>query len=189
MRRSRLPLLPLMGAILLAFLVLPGSARAQSVRVNWSKRAPFSSYKTFAWLPSRGKNHPFYRQDIDNTTQSDLEAKGLHEVPMSQNPDLLVTYHFLVQHTVDQETYGFDNGGWGGWGWGWGGMGDGYDNMTTTNVPRTMGILTVDMIDAHNKKIVWRGQASESNIAKGNKGEEKQVSQSLHKMLQHFPPK
>ncbi len=189
MRRSRLSLLPLMGAIVLAFLILPGSARAQSVRVNWSKRAPFSRYKTFAWLPSRGSNHPFYREDIDNTTQSDLQAKGLREVPMSQNPDLLVTYHLMVQHTVDQETYGFDNGGWGGWGWGWGGLGDGYDNMPKTKVQQTMGILTVDMIDAHNKKIVWRGQASESNIAKGNKGEEKQVSQSLHKMLQHFPPK
>ena len=189
MNQRMLRLSSVLGAILLAFIAVPGAARGQSVRVNWSKRAPFSTYKTFAWLPSRGKNHPFYRQDIDSTALNDLQAKGLREVPMSQNPDLLVTYHFTVQHTVDQETYGFDNGGWGGWGWGWGGFGNGYDDLTTTNVPRTMAILTLDIIDAHTKKIIWRGQASESNIAKGNKGEEKQVENSLHKMLQHFPPK
>ncbi|MHB1858273.1 MAG: DUF4136 domain-containing protein, partial [Acidobacteriaceae bacterium] len=82
--------------------------------------------------------------------------------------------------------------GWGGWGMGMGdmGMGDmGMEDTTTTEVPVTMGILTVDMIDAKTKKIIWRGQATEDNVLKSTKGEEKKVKDAVDKMLDHFPPK
>lgn len=172
---------------------LPAIAHAQSVRVNWSKRAAFSDYKTYQWIPSRNENHPFYRQYVGDYVNYDLKKKGLQPVSASQSPDLLVTYHFLTQETVDTETNGFGDGGWGGFG-GWGGWGGGMGmggmyNSTTMQVPRTIGLLTVDMIDAKTRKIVWRGQATEDNVVKNNKGEEKDVAKSIHKMLSHFPPK
>lgn len=171
------------------FLALPVLGRAQTVRVNWSKRAQFDKYKTYEWMPSQNPNHPFYRQYVGQYVNYDLKKKGLNEVSASQSPQLLVTYHFVTDQTERQETTGFDDGGWGGWGWGGWGMGDGYDDMTTTNVPVTMGILTVDMIDARTKKIIWRGQATANDIAKSNHGEEKDVAKAINKMLQHFPPK
>lgn len=174
------------GSFVLATLILvclPALAHAQNVRVNWSQRAAFSDYKTYQWIPSRNENHPFYRQYVGDYVNAALQKRGLQP---SQTPDLLVTYHFLTQQTVDTETNGFGDGGWGGWGgWGMGGM----YNSTTMQVPRTMGLLTVDMIDAKTRKIVWRGQATEDNVVKNNKGEEKDVAKSIHKMLSHFPPK
>lgn len=167
----------------------PATSTAQSVRVNWNKSAPFSDYKTYEWIPSKNDNHPFYRQYVGEYVNYNLKKKGLRQVSADQSPDLLVTYHFLTQEMMDTETNGFGTGGWGGWGWGWGmGMGGMYDT-TTTQVPRTMGLLTIDIIDARTRKIVWRGQATEDNVIKNSKGEEKDVAKSVRKMLDHFPPK
>lgn len=178
---------------LFAMLALPRMGHAQTVRVNWSKRAAFSDYHTYQWIPSQNDNHPFYRQYVAQYVNYDLKKKGLQEVSASQNPDVLVTYHFLTQQTTEEETNGFSDGGWGGFGgWGGWGMGDGMGGMydsTTTEVPITMGLLTVDMIDAKTKKIIWRGQATDDNVTKNNKGQEKSVAKSIHKMLDHFPPK
>lgn len=184
----------LASAMLMAGLfALPVLGHAQSVRVNWSKRAPFSSYKTYRFVPSKNDNHPFYRQYVSQYVNYDLKQKGLTEVSAAQSPALLVAYHFLTQQVTYQETSGFDGGDWGGWG-GWGGWGmdggmGGMDAMTTTPVEQTMGILTIDLIDARSKKIVWRGQATEDNVIKSNHGEEKEVAKSLKKMFDHFPPK
>ncbi len=179
-----------------ALLALPAILQAQSVRVNWSKKVSFAGDKTYAWIPSKDTNHPFYRQYVGQFVRADLAKKGLREVSASQSPDLLVTYHFLTQETEDIQTngYGYGGGGdgWGGWGWGMGDMGMGgmgMEDTTTTEVPVTMGILTVDMIDAKTKTIVWRGQASEDNVLKSTKGEEKKVRSAVDKMLDHFPPK
>ncbi len=170
-----------------ALLALPAILQAQSVRVNWSKKVSFAGDKTYAWIPSKDTNHPFYRQYVGQFVRADLAKKGLREVSASQSPDLLVTYHFLTQETEDLETNGYGYGGGGMGDMGMGGMG--MEDTTTTEVPVTMGILTVDMIDAKTKTIVWRGQASEDNVLKSTKGEEKKVRSAVDKMLDHFPPK
>lgn len=78
---------------------------------------------------------------------------------------------------------------WGGWG-GWGDFGEvGPEVSTTEERPRPMGILTVDLIDAKAKRLVWRGQATEDSISSTQKGDEKQVRKSVDKMFDHFPPK
>lgn len=188
-------LLPLALAVATT-VAFPMVGHAQTVRVNWSKKAAFSDYKTFQWVPSKNSNHPFYRQDVGHYLTQELQKKHLKQV--SANPDLIVTYHYLTQEMMDAQTTGFGNGGFGdGFGYGYGdwggwGMGDGMGGMsqsTTTEVPVTMGILTIDMIDAKTKKIIWRGQASTDNVNKSTKGEQNEVKKAIDKMLGHFPPK
>lgn len=164
---------------------------AQTVRANWKLNAPFATYKTYAWQPGTETNHPFYRQYVDEYVNYALTAKKkMGRVSESQSPDLLVQYHFATQNTVDTTTtYWSGGGGWGGWGWGgwgWGMGGPGY--VQTQQHPRTIGILTLDMIDAKTNQLVWRGQAIEDNIAVAGKNEEKQVAMSVYKMLQRYPP-
>lgn len=175
-----------------ALFALPAMSHAQSVRVNWSKKAQFSDYKTYEWIPSKDTNHPFYRQYVGQYVRADLANKGLRRISASQSPDLLVTYHFLTEQAEALSTYGYGDGDWDGWG-GWGGWGmDGMDGMgypAVTEQPETMGILTIDIIDAKAKKIIWRGQATEDNISKSTKGEENDVKKSVNKMLDRFPPK
>ncbi len=126
MRRSGISL-----SLVVGFLAaLPTALHAQSVRANWRLSAPFSTYKTYEWVPSDKKDHPFYRQFVDEYVNYALtKKKHLEQVSASQSPDLLVRYHFLTQEQMDTNTtYMGMGGGWGGWGmggWGMGGWGMG----------------------------------------------------------------
>ena len=167
---------------------LPLSASAQQVRANWSKDAPFAQYKTYEWVPSEATNHPFYRQYVGEYVNYALtKKKGLQQVTAAQNPDLYVTYHFTTRDVMDWDTYGYGFGpGWGGWGWGgWGG----YSYSQTRPSIRVMGYLTLDLIDAHTRKIVWRGEAIQDDVTKSGNAEEKQIAHSIYKMVDRYPPK
>ena len=161
------------------------SGTAQQIRANWSKDAPFATYRTYQWIPSEATNHPFYRQYVNEYANYALtKKKHLQQVSASQNPDLLVTYHFTTREVMDLDTYGYGFGsGWGGWGWG------GPNFYQTRQVPRVMGYLTLDLIDARTKKIVWRGEAIQDDVTKSSHAEEKQVANSIYKMLKRYPPK
>ena len=167
---------------------MPLSASAQQVRANWSKDAPFAQYKTYEWVPSEATNHPFYRQYVGEYVNYALtKKKGLQQVTAAQNPDLYVTYHFTTRDVMDWDTYGYGFGpGWGGWGWGgWGG----YSYSQTRPSIRVMGYLTLDLIDAHTRKIVWRGEAIQDDVTKSGNAEEKQIAHSIYKMVDRYPPK
>jgi hypothetical protein len=167
---------------------LPLSASAQQIRANWSKDAPFAQYKTYEWVPSEATNHPFYRQYVGEYVNYALtKKKGLQQVTAAQNPDLYVTYHFTTRDVMDWDTYGYGFGpGWGGWGWGgWGGM----SYYQTRPSPRVIGFLTIDLIDARTLKIVWRGEAVQDDVTKSGNAEEKQISHSVYKMIDRYPPK
>ncbi len=187
------------GAILAAGVAvaigLPLAASAQQIRANWSKDAPFAQYRTYEWVPSEATNHPFYRQYVGEYVNYALtKKKHLRQVTAAQNPDLYVTYHFTTRDVMDWDTYGYGFGpGWGGWGWGggWGGWGGwgGMNYSQTRPSPRVMGYLTIDLIDAHTRKIVWRGEAVQDDVTKSGDAEEKQVAHSVYKMLDRYPPK
>lgn len=51
-----------------------------------------------------------------------------------------------------------------------------------------MGILSVDMVDAKKKEMIWRGQATVDAISNSQKGDEKQTLDSVKKMFKQFPP-
>lgn len=181
-----------MGTLLLCG--LPLVAAAQQVRANWSKDAPFAQYKTYEWVESEATNHPFYRQYVGEYVNYTLtKKKGMQQVSGSQNPDLYVTYHFTTHMTTDMDTYGYGfGGGWGGWGWGGMGMGMGMGGMNYSQTRlqrRVEGYLTLDLIDARTRKIVWRGEAMEDDVTRSGDAEEKQVAHSIYKMLDRYPPK
>ncbi len=186
-------------AILFTFICLAplsSALQAQSIRVNWSRNAPFADYKTVAWVPSKHDNHPFYRQYVGEYVKDALAKRNMKIVTTSQSPDLIATYHFLTQESVETNTTynGMGGGGWGmeGMGMGMGGVGMGMGGMgfsSTSQQPITIGILTVDLIDAKKKKLVWRGQATEDNVIQPSKKERKEVVKAIDKMFKHFPPK
>jgi hypothetical protein len=171
------------------------SASAQTVKVNWKTNAPFSDYRTYAWRPTKNPGAHFYRQWVVKDVDAELAQKGLRRVEPGQNPDLYLYYHMVAQEVMDSTTTddGFGWGGgpwgfWGGWGgWGaWGGMGP--DISQTEAEPRMMGILAVDIVDLKKKELVWRGQATVDAISNKQKGDEKQVLDSVKKMFKQYPP-
>jgi Domain of unknown function (DUF4136) len=127
-------------------------------------------------------------------------AKGLVQAAAGQTPDLQVTYHLQGQEMVDAAfnttADGFDMGPgpWGG-GWGWYGVWGGWgafpaDAPTFTfEHPRETVILTVDLADAKQKKLVWRDQATVENASNNEQGDQNQTLQCVQKLFKAYPPK
>lgn len=171
-------------------LLSTGSVFAQTVKVNWQVQAPFSDYRTYAWKETKNQGSDFYRQWVQKDVDAELANKGLQKVQAGQTPDIYLYYHIVTQEVFDSTTtddgFGWGGGPWGFWG-GWGGW-EGPDISHTETQPRFMGILSVDIVDAKKKELVWRGQATTDSISNSQKGDEKQVLKSVNKMLKQFPP-
>jgi hypothetical protein len=163
----------------------------QTVKVNWQASAPFSDYRTYAWKADQNEANSFYEQWVKPDVDAQLAAKHLSKVTADQKPDLIVLYHLRTQEMLDATTttdgFGWGPGRWRIWG-GWGGWGDDTEFSTTSERPRMMAILTVDLVDANKKELVWRGQATVDSVSNTQKGDEKQVSKSVEKMFKQFPP-
>ena len=173
-------------------LLVASSAFAQTLKVNWQTNAPFADYRTYAWRPTKHPGSSFYRQWVEKDVDAELAQRGLRRVEAGQHPDLYVYYHMMEQEVMDSTTmddgFGMGGGRWGRWG-GLGGMGGMAMDMAQTEAdPRMMGILAVDMGDVKKKELVWRGQATVDSISDKQKGDEKQVLQSVKKMFKQYPP-
>jgi hypothetical protein len=186
---------------LLCAVVMTAPAFAQTIKVNWNQAAPFSDYKAYAWKTGSSQANSFYAGWVKPDVDAQLAAKGLSLASGNQKPDIYVTFHLQTQEVMDAVTtddgfgpgWGWGGGPWGVWGgWGgWGGWegGDFSDTAITTEQPRTMGILTVDLYDVAQKHLVWRGQATVDSVSNSQKGDEKQTEKSVQKMFKQYPPK
>ena len=93
-----------------------------------------------------------------------------------------------IEMTKNQQTLNtFYDGFGGGWGWRRGGGFGGFGDATTTTDTYKVGTLVVDMFDAHTKKLVWRGSASDTLSDKSDKNI-KNLDKGVQKMFDHFPP-
>lgn len=131
-----------------------------------------------------GKND-VWDGELRQSITSNLQNAGLTQT--SDNPDFMVRYHLGTKENLRTEVYqdrlpgfvgyrrGFANwrGGWGGnsWGSGFGGYGGGFGgglggfgyggggfgNTTVYSIPYDESTLVVDIVDAQNKQLVWRG--------------------------------
>jgi Domain of unknown function (DUF4136) len=187
------------AVLCLFFIALP--LCAQTVKVNWQTGAPFSTYKTFAWRAPQKPGLPFYGAWVKADVIAELNSKGLTQAGPGQTPDVIATYHITGQQVLDATSNtdydGFDAGPgpWGGgWGWyggwgGWGGLETGEATTFTSTSPREMVILTIDLADAKQKKLIWRGQATVENASNSEKGDEKQTKSCVQKLFKSYPPK
>jgi len=194
----REPMKNLRTALLAGVLLCGLPLSAQTVKVNWQTGAPFSTYKTFSWQEPSKPGLPFYGAWVKADVIAELTSKGLTQAPAGQAGDVIVTYHIVSQEMMDTvsntDGFGTEMGPWGGgWGWygGWGGWGAWSGDATTftSEHPREMVILTVDLADGKAKKLVWRGQATVENASTSESGDQKQTKSCVQKMFKSYPPK
>ena len=156
-----------------------------SIRVNsdYDKKIDFSAFKTYA----------FYKTGIDKVEISDLDKKRiLYSIEetlsakgftKSETPDLWINFFTKEREQVDVNRF---NVGWGyGWGWGWnpwiwGG------NTTVNRYPE--GTLTIDIIDAKKKDLIWQGEG-EGLLTKDNNKKDQNIKEFVTKILEQYPPK
>ncbi len=164
---------------------LPVIAVAQKTSFDFDKAADFTKLKTFAFKDGTKMSDPLVHNRIMAAMEAALVKKGLTK--NDATPDAVVIYHIAFDKQQDITTYSSGyGGGYGPYGYGWGG------GFSTTDVrvnEITVGTLVIDVADAANKSMVWRGMGvKEIDVqAKADK-RDKNVTSAVEKILKNFPP-
>jgi Domain of unknown function (DUF4136) len=163
----------LLGRVILVC-IASAIAYGQQVSVNYNHSQSFTPFHTYAWGSNNAnqiQNSILAQvaiQDIDTA----LQGKGLQKVSENQNPDLLVTANGGMKEETSYSAMGMRGFG--------GGMG------TITPEQNVIGTMIVDLYDAKNKSLVWRGMAENTLNSNGNKNQQ-MVQKAITKMFNQWP--
>lgn len=176
--RRALPLLVLLFAL--------SVAAGQKVKSGYDKSADFSQFKTYAWVPRTAPStNPILGTLIIADIDTELAKKGLRKV--ESNPDLLVTYYTDADvsggFAAEDPSYAAIGGVPLPGGNMWGG------SLPATPVPQVMkGALDIDLIDARQKRLIWRGTAK-ANLDYDNRLKMlEQVNRAITEIFKKYPP-
>ncbi len=154
------------------------------VKTDFDPSADFSKFHTFAFAGLTDANrggvldHSVMRERIESIVARELTSKGLQQVGIDQNPDLLV--HYWVGIEGKQQVQNFGPAGprarrWGG----------ASDRVTTSDYKE--GTLVVDLVETRKNEPVWRAtmvadltDSTQDNIELGNK--------AITKAFKDYPP-
>jgi hypothetical protein len=153
-------------------------ASSVTTSVDYDRSIDFSRYRTYGWLRSRIGNDILERR-LTAAIDRGLAARGLTR---SDTPDLYVAMHGRLSKEVQYRA--FDTG----WGYGWRRWGAGPTTVRRQEVP--VGTLVVDLVDAGDKELIWRGTARSAidTTASAEKREEA-VQEAVEKLLAAYPPR
>ena len=180
-----------LASCFLCVVALAVTMQAQKINVTYDKQLNFSQFKTFAWAPHGAVSHPLLAANVVSAIEQELKARGLQKVTMDDHPGLVIQ----VYGSIDQESTLYSNdplymatGGIPPFDPSFSGpMLTGMYGNTTVTIHK--GQLVVDLIDAANKKLVWRGMAQQ-NLAAHNKNKLlDQVNNAITKMFKQYPGK
>ncbi|MGA8343949.1 MAG: DUF4136 domain-containing protein [Candidatus Sulfotelmatobacter sp.] len=148
---------------------------ARVIRTDFDHHADFAHYKTYSWKRVETTD-PFWYDRVKEAINKVLSAKGWTEVPSEGDVAIVVIATTHRKPTLETLYSGF--------GWRWQGFG-----MATTTVENyRVGTLIVDIFDTSEKKLIWRGSASEVLPDKPEK-DIKELNKTVEKMFEHFPPR
>jgi uncharacterized protein DUF4136 len=172
----------------LAMIVAPALLLAQKVSYDYNKSSNFASFKTYAQKDGTKVGQPLIDERIVAAIDTELAAKGLTK--SESNPDVFVVYHVAFDKQKDISTFSSGyGGGYGPYGWGWGG---GWAGGTSTTQVRDIliGTLVIDMADAKQNQLAWRGMATkEINPQANPEKRDKNINNAVKKIFKNYPPK
>lgn len=162
--------------ILCAMLACMVSAVAlgQQVSVNYNRSQSFSQYHTYAWASNNSNQiqNSILAQQAKSDIDSAMQSKGLQSVQESQNPDIILTASGGMKEQTSYQA------------WGMRGIGGGMGGITPEQ--NVIGTMIVDLYDAKNKTLIWRGIAQNTLGNNGNKNSQ-MVSKAVQKMFKQWP--
>jgi hypothetical protein len=157
-----------------AVCLLSTIAAGQQVSVNYNHSQSFAGFHTYAWGPNNANKvqNSILAQVAEQDINSALQAKGLQMVQANQNPDLIVIGSGGMKQQTSYSA------------WGMRGIGGGMGGLTPEQ--SVVGTLIVDLYDAKNQSLVWRGIAQNTLNNNGNKNQQ-MVERAIEKMFKQWP--
>jgi uncharacterized protein DUF4136 len=168
-------------AVIATVTLLGAVTFAQNVTYDFDKATNFQKYKTYTWIRGTSVNDELVHKRIVHSIDAQLASKGLAMVDASASPDVLVAYHANFDTALQINA---SSSGWGPYGFG----GNRFGSARASEI--AVGTLTVDIIDAKTKTIVWRGVASKDVDGKASpEKKDKNMNKTAQKMFRNYPPK
>jgi hypothetical protein len=146
------------AAIALLVVALPTSAL--DIYVDYDRWGRFSAYRTIAWAETEETSmldsSQIMHERVKSIIMTQITQGRLSEV--EENPDLYITYHTNTKDALQIHTDTWGYGFPGSWHWDpyWNRMG--YPPTTTVRSYK-QGTLVIDIWDANEKTLIWRGTA------------------------------
>jgi len=170
----------------LGALALLASCASVRVSVDYDPEEDFSVYRAYAWLPEgpipsgdvRVDNELIARHVVD-AVESTLREQGF-EKDTAGDPDFYVNYTLSVQSALDTYTVNrvyVDHYGWA------------MSLPETRARPYDEGTLIIDIADAREEELVWRGVGKTRVSDYGtNETVAKTLNETVAEILKAFPP-
>ncbi len=165
--------------------ILSLGVQAQKIKVEYNKNLDFSKFKTNAWGQHDAVSRPMLALAILGAIEQELTKRGLRKV--EADPDAFIQVYGSVDSDMNVSYFDPLYSGMGGipsfdssfvmWG---------YMPGATTTVVVHKGQLVVDVIDASEKKLAWRGKATEK-LSDDKLKLVDQVNRAVEKMFQKYP--
>ncbi|MEB0205553.1 DUF4136 domain-containing protein [Pseudomonas sp. CCC3.1] len=189
---------------LLGLALLLSACESMQVSHDFNPAVDFAQFRTWAWKDPAVQyqpNNPMLKSDLTEqriiqAVSSQLDQRGLRPVAAGGKPDLLVQTYLIVANRQEQVVTNYGYGGpWGGpWGVYGGGPWGGYWGPAayneTRNVIYQVGTLQIDLTDAKDGRLVWRGSAEKVlNDSPTPQERSAAIREAVTKILNNYPPK
>lgn len=154
--------------------VASAMAVGQTVSVNYNRSQDFSQYHTYIWASNNANQirNSILAQQAKSDIDIAMQGKGFQLVQESQNPDVILLASGGLQQQTSYQA------------WGMRGIGGGMGGITPQQ--NVVGTLVVDLYDAKNKNLLWRGLAQNTLSNNGSKNSQ-MVTKAVQKMFKQYP--
>ena len=151
--------------------VIPLVASAQKVDVDYDKAVDFSKARTYAWQTGQPAASPLLHKRIISAIDRQLAAKGWTKVDAS--PSAVLVYQAAVDEKRELSAWG---------------SGPRWSGFGTARVETILvGQLVVDIYDASNQQLMWRGFVSDT-VTDSTEKNERKLNDAVAKLFKRFPP-
>ncbi|WP_300731134.1 DUF4136 domain-containing protein [Pseudomonas sp.] len=188
---------------LLSLALLLSACETLQVTHDYNPSVDFAAFKTWAWKDPALQYQPdspmlksdLTEQRILQAVSEQLDQRGLRPAATGSKPDLWVQTYLIVANRQEQVVTNYGYGGpWGGpWAGYWGGPWDPYWGAPvyneTRNVVYQVGTLQIDLIDAKDGRLVWRGSGEKIVNNTPTPAERSQaIREAVTQILSNYPP-
>lgn len=162
---------------------------------DYDPETDFSDYETFAWISDQPLIRPKGRDDqyvsplnlqrIKNAIESELSAKGFHQVGDHAAADFVVSFTATPREKIYVESYPVPYQGpyHGSWAHQWPYYSDAVAVHTYTE-----GTLAIDIFDRELQQPVWHGVAKKRIAESDRKNAGRLIQEAVAAILGSFPP-
>lgn len=180
--------------IAVSLFILAGCQNIAQER-DYDPSRDFASYRSWQWQEPALQYQPddprfksdLTEQRVREAVAAQLDQRGLRPASASAPADLRVQVWMINEDREQQVTSGFG----GAWGDPWHGYWGGPHFSETRTYPYRIRTLQIDLFDARDGKLVWRG-STEEVINRGAGGPHERstsIQRSVQRTLDQYPPR